>query len=199
MSSSSAIKTTETNEKDQDRLSGNKESKPPNVLVYTKDESKGDKFLLVKETLRDILGIDAYTFYHLSEDKALNYPWKENTTLLIILDKTLKEQINNKFYDYHKSGGNILSLCCRTFEENFLEIKNKGEICLEKSSLECSVWKDVPVTGYSSVAFEKLKITKFKEIAWFSNNKNRPAILFLDSIDKSGKLMLSHVRIIHLI
>ncbi|CAD5110874.1 DgyrCDS239 [Dimorphilus gyrociliatus] len=181
---------------DDKQSTGQKQTipKPPNVLVYTERSAKEDSFLALKETLRSILGANNYTFYHLSEEKALGYPWKENTTLLIIMDKTLKENINKMFYEYYINGGNVLSLCCRTFEENFLEVKDKGEVNIRKIKLECSEWKDVPVFGCCNISFENFKKQKFTEIAWFSDDTRRPAILFSDSEDNSGKVILSHVQ-----
>ncbi|XP_059177062.1 biotin--protein ligase-like [Physella acuta] len=86
-------------------------TKPPNILVYCGAKDTARIFSEVKSSLESSINTDAYTIYHLSQEKMLSAPWSNNTALLIVSScAQLQQDVEDKVVDYVlKDCGRLLS------------------------------------------------------------------------------------------
>ncbi|KAM9455524.1 biotin--protein ligase isoform 2-T2 [Clarias gariepinus] len=89
----------------------NTKSKPPNVLVYT--GGCEERYRHVHSLLAECIDTDRYAIYPLRPQQALEEPWLDNTTLLVLVtDEVLTSELQLRFLTYLAHGGKVLGLSC---------------------------------------------------------------------------------------
>ncbi|XP_076317455.1 biotin--protein ligase-like isoform X2 [Tachypleus tridentatus] len=88
-------------------------NKPPNILVYTGENSSTNyaKFNCIKESLSLCLQPDHYAIYMLTLKEVTTVPWNDNTLLLIVSCDKVPEVASQTLSDFVLKGGNILNFC----------------------------------------------------------------------------------------
>ncbi|XP_066555582.1 biotin--protein ligase [Amia ocellicauda] len=87
--------------------------KPPNVLVYTGQESAQaqGRYQQVRALLTECIDMDSYVVYPLRQEQVLSQPWLENAVLLVLAsEEPLTSDFSQRFLSYLSLGGRILGL-----------------------------------------------------------------------------------------
>ncbi|XP_034033381.1 biotin--protein ligase [Thalassophryne amazonica] len=83
--------------------------KPPNILVYS--GGCQERFQAVKQLLLECVSVERYVVYPLQPQQALNDPWLDNTSLLVLAEEhALTPQLQARFLTYLSHGGKVLGL-----------------------------------------------------------------------------------------
>ncbi|XP_055595031.1 biotin--protein ligase [Uranotaenia lowii] len=82
-------------------------SKPPNILVYSADCPAKRKLIAL---LKDVLAVDTYTVYPVTEAQITAKAWPESTALLLLQGPVAKD-LEKVFVDFFLDGGKLLASC----------------------------------------------------------------------------------------
>ncbi|KAM9384666.1 biotin--protein ligase [Pholidichthys leucotaenia] len=125
----------------------NRNSKPPNVLVYT--GGCQDRFQTVCQILSECVNMEENIIYPLQPEQALGDPWLENTRLLVLAEKeTLTPELQTRFLTYLSQGGKVLGLastlcpaglCLEVRERQHMQISTLVFTKEDSTELELSI------------------------------------------------------------
>lgn len=104
----------------------NRNSKPPNVLVYT--GGCEERYKQVHLLLSECIDTDRYAIYPLQPQQALEEPWLENTLLLVLVtEEVLTPGLQLRFLTYLAQGGKVLGLSCLLCPAGLRLISREGQ------------------------------------------------------------------------